>query len=86
MCESRDFSLIFADVRMPDMDGLALFQEIEKRWPRLAARFVFVSGDVLHRDFGNIAEASGRPVIEKPFNFNLVRDTAKAVLAEGDPA
>jgi len=78
------FVAIFSDARMPGMDGFQLFAEVRRGWPELAGRFVFVSGDVLHRDFVGQAEISGRPVIEKPFSFNIVRDAALAVIAGGE--
>ena len=79
------FDAVFSDVRMPGMDGLALFDRIAAGWPALASRFVFISGDVLHRDVMALA-AKGRPVIEKPFNAGAVRDAALAIVAQGTEA
>jgi two-component system NtrC family sensor kinase len=52
---------------MPDLDGRALYQQIEERWPERAARVVFVTGDTLTSALRDFAAASGRPVLEKPF-------------------
>jgi len=38
--------VIVADLRMPGMDGAALFRAVRDRDPALAARMVFLSGDV----------------------------------------
>ena len=38
---------ILTDIRMPDLDGRALYQEIERRWPGQGGRVVFVTGDTL---------------------------------------
>ena len=38
--------LIVADLRMPGMDGVALFRALSERAPELAGRTVFLSGDV----------------------------------------
>jgi signal transduction histidine kinase/CheY-like chemotaxis protein len=38
--------LIVADLRMPGMDGVALFRALRERAPELAGRTVFLSGDV----------------------------------------
>jgi len=72
MGEQR-FDVILTDIRMPDLDGRALYREIERRWPERAARVVFVSGDTLTSTLRVFAEESGRPVIEKPFLPSEVR-------------
>ncbi|HEY1290895.1 MAG TPA: ATP-binding protein [Burkholderiales bacterium] len=61
------YDVILTDIRMPDVDGRALYQQIEQRWPERAARVAFVTGDTLTSALRDFAAASGRPVIEKPF-------------------
>ena len=41
------FDAIVSDLRMPDMDGAALWREVRERWPALARRTLFVTGDTL---------------------------------------
>jgi PAS domain S-box-containing protein len=72
MGEER-FDVILTDIRMPDLDGRALYREIERRWPERAAQVVFVSGDTLTSTLRGFAHESGRPVIEKPFLPSEVR-------------
>ena len=72
MGEER-FDVVLTDIRMPDLDGRALYREIERRWPERAAKVVFVSGDTLTSALREFAEESGRPVIEKPFLPSDVR-------------
>ncbi|HSN31700.1 MAG TPA: PAS domain S-box protein [Ideonella sp.] len=61
------YDVIFTDIRMPDLDGRALFREIELRWPAQAERVVFVTGDTLTRGLSEFISESRRPLIEKPF-------------------
>jgi PAS domain S-box-containing protein len=61
------YDVILTDVRMPDLDGRALYQEIERRWPEQADGVVFVTGDTLGSALREFVDAAGRPVIEKPF-------------------
>ena len=70
---AQRYDVIFADMRMPDLDGRALYREIEQRWPHQAARVVFVSGDMLTAALREFVTASGRPLIEKPFLPSDVR-------------
>jgi CheY-like chemotaxis protein len=39
------FDLVLTDLRMPDLDGIGLYQELERTQPRLAQRVIFVSGN-----------------------------------------
>jgi C4-dicarboxylate-specific signal transduction histidine kinase len=71
--EAEHFDVILTDVRMPDLDGRALYREIERRWPERAARVVFVTGDSLASTLHVFASEVGRPVIEKPFVPREVR-------------
>jgi signal transduction histidine kinase len=63
----RRFDLILSDMRMPDMDGRALFEAIKERYPELTAKVIFVTGDSLSGPTARFLEEAGRPVIEKPF-------------------
>jgi two-component system NtrC family sensor kinase len=67
------YDAILTDIRMPDLDGRALYAEIEKRWPAQAGRVVFVTGDTLASALREFVSNSGRPVIEKPFLPSEVR-------------
>jgi len=75
--------VVLTDIRMPDLDGRALYQEIERRWPRRAGRVVFITGDTLASALREFVSSSGRPVIEKPFLPSEVRRVV-AELATSD--
>jgi two-component system NtrC family sensor kinase len=81
---SEHFDAILTDIRMPDLDGRALFQEIEKRWPGRANRVVFVTGDTLASALREFVSSSGRPVIEKPFMPSEVRRVIAELVVDGD--
>ena len=70
---AEHYDVILTDIRMPDLDGRALYQEIERRWPGQAGRVVFVTGDTLASALREFVSESGRPVIEKPFLPSEVR-------------
>ncbi|HET8831824.1 MAG TPA: PAS domain S-box protein [Casimicrobiaceae bacterium] len=76
------YDVILTDIRMPDLDGRALYQEIVRRWPRQAERVVFITGDTLASALREFVAASGRPVIEKPFSPNDVRRVVAELSAE----
>ena len=80
------YAAIITDVRMPGMDGIALYERLQAEDPALAARLAFVSGDVLHNDAARVAAMGDRPLIEKPFDPEHVRDVALRLLATGGSA
>lgn len=83
---TEHYDVILTDIRMPDLDGRALYQEIERRWPGHAGRVVFVTGDTLASALPQFVSDSGRPVIEKPFLPSEVRRVVAELAMESDVA
>src|SRR5262249_55423589 len=61
------FDAVVSDLRMPDMDGAALWRHVCERHPGLAGRLLFVTGDILSAEARSFLEASGCDGLEKPF-------------------
>ena len=83
---AESFEVILTDIRMPDIDGRALYQTIEERWPGRSARVVFITGDTLASALRDFVVESGRPVIEKPFLPSEVRRVVAELASETDSA
>jgi signal transduction histidine kinase len=65
------YDAVVCDLRMPEQSGPAIYAEVESRSPAQASRFIFTTGgsygafdDEPHAR----AEATGLPVLEKPFD------------------
>jgi PAS domain S-box-containing protein len=69
----RPFDVVFCDLRMPDIDGPSLFDWACRAVPGIAERFVFVTGDTLGDAAARFLERAGRPVVEKPFSRDSIR-------------
>jgi DNA-binding NarL/FixJ family response regulator len=71
---------------MPGLDGPALYTEIKARWPQLADKVIFITGDTLSSQVQKLLTDTRRPVIEKPFMpaevGNIVKDVVAGVVAE----
>ena len=72
--EQRTYDVILSDLRMPELDGLGLFHEVEHRYPGLLHRFAFITGTSEHADYQGFIDDVKVPVLTKPFDMmDLVR-------------
>ncbi len=82
--ERGGYDVLVCDLKMPDMDGQQLFETIRTRWPRLAERVIFASGDTIHPDTRRFILESGRPCVDKPFKLESLVAAIAQVAADGD--
>jgi two-component system NtrC family sensor kinase len=68
MLELARFDAIVSDLRMPDMDGAALWREVTSRQPRLARSMLFVTGDTLSPDARGFLRSAHCDSLDKPFS------------------
>ena len=71
--------IIVSDLKMPEMDGLALAEEVKRRWPELAERIVFVSGRGSQIERAHL-EAPSQPVLRKPVQGRQLESRIAEVL------
>jgi len=74
------FDLVFCDLRMPEMDGQALYEEIQRDHPQVLKRIVFVTAQANSADYGPFLRSSGIPVIEKPFTLAQLRQAVSKIV------
>jgi len=83
--DRRTYDIVLLDLKMPEMDGQQLFQEIRKRWPDVARRVIFASGDTLHPDTRHFLDTSGCPCVDKPFKLEHLASAMKAITRGAEP-
>jgi two-component system NtrC family sensor kinase len=76
------YDLILSDLRMPELDGLGLYQALEQS-PELQQRFVFLTGDTVSRETMAFFEQTGVRWLMKPFRAVDVRRTIQQALLAG---
>ena len=76
------FDLVFCDLRMPEMDGQALYEEIQRNHPQVLKRIVFVTAQANSSDYGPFLRETGIPVIEKPFTLSQLRQAVAKVVGQ----
>ena len=82
LLERSTYDVIVCDTKMPQLDGEGLYAELERRYPALRARLIFLTGDVLSREKREFLEQTYRPFLEKPCDFGELRRLVRRVAAE----
>jgi len=77
----RPYDLVICDLKMPRLDGRQFYRAIAATAPELAARLIFVTGDVVGTDAERFLEESGCPWLAKPFRLGDLLRAARDVLA-----
>jgi DNA-binding response OmpR family regulator len=73
MLMKADYDLLLVDIKTPVMDGKQLYRYIKRRYPQLASRVIFTTGDVINSDTQSFLEKTGRPFLLKPFSPDELR-------------
>ncbi|MBI1725649.1 MAG: response regulator [Candidatus Rokubacteria bacterium] len=79
---ARSYDLIVSDLRMPKLDGVGLYRELEKGQPTLLGRLVFVSGTSEPREYASFLKATHAPVLSKPFHLEDLERLVQRALSE----
>jgi CheY-like chemotaxis protein len=66
--------LILSDIRMPGLDGPALYSKLVEFRPELAGRMAFITGDTLSPKARQFLEATDCPRLEKPVTPTELRE------------
>jgi len=82
LADRERFDLVISDLRMPELGGRELYEELVRRHPGLAARLVFSTGDTVRGDTLAFLESLDRPYLHKPFSLAELRTLLAAVARE----
>jgi signal transduction histidine kinase/CheY-like chemotaxis protein len=77
------FDVVTVDLRLAGLSGRALFERLERELPALAARVIFITGDIGDADSQAFLERSGRPTLRKPFRVQALTSSLATLLAAG---
>ncbi|KTB47426.1 PAS domain S-box [Dehalogenimonas alkenigignens] len=81
---NENYDMILLDIRMPGTSGIELFDQISSRWPNLAMRIVFTTGDTNDAVTSQFIAAKGVPCLAKPFDRQeVLNQLARLVLTSG---
>jgi len=74
------FDAVVCDLRMPVMDGPAFFEVLRREHPKLAARTLFITGDLVNSASRSFLDAATQPVLSKPFELEQLEESLTALL------
>jgi CheY-like chemotaxis protein len=83
--KDRVYDLIVSDLRMPELDGVGLCQELERREPDLLRRMIFITGAIEHPDYQGFLAQTQVPVLAKPFSLSALHALTRQVLSASRP-
>jgi signal transduction histidine kinase len=78
--ESGEYAVVMTDMRMPDLDGPALYREVKARSPLLARSFLFITGDAVSSESARFLKQTGAVVLCKPCTFDEVESAVERAL------
>ncbi|TMF65383.1 MAG: response regulator, partial [Chloroflexi bacterium] len=77
---SHEYDVILLDVRLPDLDGKAIWRRLLVDRPALAARVVFMTGDTMSAETQAFLMEAGRPVLTKPLTIERIQRAVNEAL------
>jgi len=76
------YDLLVCDIKMPEMSGIDLWDQLVERDPKMCARIVFVTGDIANQTTADFLQRTSVPVLRKPFEIHVLSDFVRKVLDE----
>lgn len=75
-----NFDVVISDLRMPVMDGPALYEALSRELPSYLEKIIYVTGDTLSSHVQSFLSQHPVSVVEKPYRLNDVRRAVAALL------
>jgi CheY-like chemotaxis protein len=86
VADGERYDAVLCDLMMPEMSGVELFFELQRRQPALARRVVFLTGGAFTDQARDFLAATVHPPLEKPFSEAALRAAIDRVTSLADPA
>jgi signal transduction histidine kinase/CheY-like chemotaxis protein len=77
-CSSYDF--ILCDIKMPTINGIALYKQLKDKGSSCLEKIIFVTGDEISSDVQEFLKSVKNPVLFKPFNLEEVKEAVRRMI------
>lgn len=78
MVQNTRYDICLSDIRTPEMSGIELYKYLKEKQPPLAAKTIFMTGDVMNKEIKTFLEKGKIRFILKPFT----QDELKSAISE----
>jgi len=78
--QKKQVDIVFMDIRMPDMDGIAALQHIRQQHPLANIKCVAISASTLQHQKQTYLQAGFDDVVGKPFQFETIYQCLQQLL------
>ncbi|HEX7215055.1 MAG TPA: response regulator [Methylomirabilota bacterium] len=81
LTRDRRYDLVITDLRMPGLEGPALYEALRQQHPDDPPRVIFMSANTGIEEYARFLADTGEPALEKPFNLADMRQVVQQVLS-----
>jgi two-component system NtrC family sensor kinase len=83
LLRTGEYDAVIVDMRMPDLNGEQLFEQLRAADREHAERVIFTTGDLVSEQMRRFLDGSGRPCVPKPFEFSSFDQVLPAARRRG---
>ena len=80
-----DYDLVLCDWKMPGLTGRQVYEQLRQTNPKLAARLIFITGDLVSDKTRQFLDQEKLTCLPKPFSIAEVRSAISKAIAGGTP-
>ena len=77
MLDLDRYDLMILDVRMPGVDGEALYEHVRARYESAPPKILFITGDTTNPSTKAFVDRTGSPALTKPFTLEHLMSAIK---------
>lgn len=78
--ESGEYDLVILDLKMPDISGQQMYEELSRRRPELVPRTLFITADTVTPEVEAFLRRARRPCLTKPFAIDKILQAVRGIL------
>lgn len=80
LLQQNRYDLIISDLRMPGLNGPALYDALRATPQTAPPRVIFMTGDAATGEYATFLRGTTEPMLEKPFSLDVVRHMVRVLL------
>jgi PAS domain S-box-containing protein len=81
LIKSGKYALILLDIKLPNMSGIEMYEQLEKTDKSLVESIIFITGDVFGSGMMEFFSRTGVSYVSKPFNIEKLKEEVKSKLS-----